>query len=51
MGHENTLLLGTLHVNKFFLFAKCTFGDQINIIENVPGIEEIQLIQKQTNAC
>ena len=45
------LLLGTLHVNNFFLFAKYMFGDQINIIVNVPGTEEIQLIQKQTNAC
>jgi len=45
------LLIGTLHVNKFFLFAKCMFGDQINTIVNVPGTEEIQLVQKQTNAC
>lgn len=51
LGHEKMLLLGTLHVNKFFLFAKYMFEGQINVIVNVPGAEEIQLVQKQTNAC
>lgn len=49
LWHEKMLLLGTLQADNFFILAKFMFWDQTNIIVNIPGTEEIQLIWK--NKC